>query len=85
MLATVEPRAGAPASSWIRMYFYSYDVTPIQRQMPVTGRDPDLLRNWDGILQITSIQWARFQRWTSHISTRGSRTSREPFEDVRVY
>ena len=52
-MATVEPRASAPASSWIRMYFYSYDVTPIQRQMPVTGRDPDLLRNWDAILQIT--------------------------------
>jgi len=53
VLATVEPRAGAPASSWIRMYFYSYDLTPIQRQMAVTGRDPALLRNWEAILQIT--------------------------------
>jgi hypothetical protein len=53
VLATVEPRAGEPASSWIRMYFYSFDLTPIQRQMAVTGRNPVLLRNWEAILQIT--------------------------------
>lgn len=53
VVATVEPRAGAPASRWIRMYFYSLDLTPLQRQVAATGRDPALLRNWEAILQIT--------------------------------
>jgi hypothetical protein len=53
VVATVEPRAGAPGSSWIRMYFYSFELTPIQRQMAATGRDPSLLRRWEAILQIT--------------------------------
>jgi len=53
VVATVEPRAGAAGSSWIRMYFYSFDLTPIQRQQTATGRDPALLRNWEAILQVT--------------------------------
>jgi hypothetical protein len=53
VVATVEPRAGAPGSSWIRMYFYSFDLTPIQRHRAATGRDPALLRRWEAILQIT--------------------------------
>ena len=53
VVATVEPRAGASGSSWIRMYFYSFELTPIERQLAATGRDPDLLRNWEAILQIT--------------------------------
>lgn len=53
VVATVEPRASTPASSWIRMYFYSSDLTPIQRTLAATGRDPALLRKWDAILQIT--------------------------------
>jgi hypothetical protein len=53
VVATVEPRAGAPASSWIRMYFYSFHLTPIERHMAATGHDPSLLRNWEAILQIT--------------------------------
>jgi hypothetical protein len=52
-VATVEPRADAPGSSWIRMYFYSFELTPVERQLAATGRDPDLLRNWEAILQIT--------------------------------
>jgi hypothetical protein len=53
VVATVEPRAGAPASSWIRIYFYSFDLTPVQRQQAATGHAPELLRNWEAILQIT--------------------------------
>lgn len=53
VVATVEPRAEAPGSSWIRMSFYSREFTPIQRQLAATGRDPDLLRNWEAIFQIT--------------------------------
>jgi len=53
VVATVEPRAYASGSSWIRMYFYSFELTPIERQLAATGRDPDLLRNWEAILQIT--------------------------------
>jgi hypothetical protein len=53
VVATVEPRADAPGSSWIRMYFYSIELTPIERYLAATGRDPDLLRNWETILQIT--------------------------------
>ena len=53
VVATVEPRAGAPASSWIRMYFYSGDLTPLERQRAATGQDPTLLRQWEAILQIT--------------------------------
>jgi hypothetical protein len=53
VVATVEPRADAPGSSWIRMYFYSFELTPVERQLAATGRDPDLLRNWEAILQIT--------------------------------
>lgn len=53
VVATVEPRAGAPGSSWIRMYFYSIELTPIERYLAATGRDPGLLRNWETILQIT--------------------------------
>jgi hypothetical protein len=53
VVATVEPRAGAPASSWIRLYFYSADLTATQRQMAAIGRDPALLRKWEAILQIT--------------------------------
>jgi len=53
VVATVEPRADAPSSSWIRMYFYSTALSPVQRQMAASGRDPALLRRWDAILQIT--------------------------------
>jgi len=53
VVATVEPRADSPGSSWIRMYFYSVDLTAAQRQMAATGRDPALLRQWEAILQIT--------------------------------
>ena len=53
VVATVEPRADAPASSWVRMYFYSSDLTPLQRYMAATGRAPALLRQWEAILQIT--------------------------------
>ena len=53
VVATVEPRADAPGSSWIRMYFYSFELTAIERQMAATGRDPELLRQWEAILQIT--------------------------------
>ena len=53
VVATVEPRADEPGSSWIRMYFYSIDLTPIERYLAATGRDPELLRNWETILQIT--------------------------------
>jgi hypothetical protein len=53
VVATVEPRRDAPGSSWIRMHFFSIDLTPEQRQMAATGRDPALLRNWEAILQIT--------------------------------
>ena len=56
VVATVEPRADAPGSSWIRMYFYSIDLTPIERYLAATGRDPELLRNWETILQITVNQ-----------------------------
>ena len=53
VVATVEPRADAPGSSWIRMYFYSVELTPIELYRAATGRDRDLLRNWETILQIT--------------------------------
>jgi hypothetical protein len=53
VVATVEPRADAPGSSWIRMYFYSFHLTPLERQMAATGRDPTLLRRWEAILQLT--------------------------------
>jgi hypothetical protein len=53
VVATVEPRAGAPGSSWLRMYFYSLGLTPIQRHLAAIGRDPALLRKWEAILQIT--------------------------------
>ena len=53
VVATVEPRASAPASSWIRMYFYSIDLTPAERQMAATGQDPALRRRWEAILQLT--------------------------------
>jgi hypothetical protein len=53
VVATVEPRADAPESSWIRMYFYSFDLTPDQRLMAATGQAPALLRRWDAILQLT--------------------------------
>ena len=56
VVATVEPRADAPGSSWIRMYFYSLDLTPIERHLAATGRNPELLRNWETILQITVDQ-----------------------------
>ena len=53
VVATVEPRASEPGSSWIRIYFYSFDLTPIQRQRAAIGRAPELLRHWEAILQIT--------------------------------
>jgi hypothetical protein len=53
VVATVEPRADAPGSSWIRMYFYSFALTPIERQRAALGRDPALLRQWEAILQLT--------------------------------
>jgi hypothetical protein len=53
VVATVEPRADRPGSSWVRMYFYSIELTPIERYLAATGRDPELLRNWETILQIT--------------------------------
>lgn len=53
VLATVERREDAPHAAWIRMYFYSFDLTPAQRAMAVTGGDSALLRSWDAILQLT--------------------------------
>ena len=53
VVATVEPRAGVAGASWIRLYFYASELTSTQRQMAATGRDPELLRSWDAILQLT--------------------------------
>jgi hypothetical protein len=53
VVAMVEPRADAQGSSWIRMYFYSFNLTPIQRHLAAIGRDAALLRKWEAILQIT--------------------------------
>jgi len=53
VVATVEPRAGAPSSSWIRMYFYTRSLTPIERRIAAAGRAPELLRAWDAIFQLT--------------------------------
>jgi hypothetical protein len=35
------------------MYFYSLELTPIQRQLAAMGRASALLRNWEAILQVT--------------------------------
>lgn len=53
VVATVEPRADVPSSSWIRMYFYASELTPIQRRLAASGSAPALLRKWDAILQLT--------------------------------
>lgn len=53
VVATVEPRSDAPGFAWIRMYFYSLELTPIQRQLAAMGRASTLLRNWEAILQVT--------------------------------
>lgn len=53
VVATVEARPDAPGSSWIRMYFYSTDLTPVQRRLAAIGRAPALQRSWDAILQLT--------------------------------
>lgn len=53
ILATVEPRAGAPGYRWLRIYFYSSELTPSQRVMAASGRDEETLRSWAAILQLT--------------------------------
>ena len=53
ILATVEPRAGTPGYRWLRIYFYSSELTPSQRVMAASGRDEETLRSWAAIMQLT--------------------------------
>jgi hypothetical protein len=50
--ATVEPRADAPGHSWIRIYFYAFELTPTERELAAVG-DRSVLKNWEAILQLT--------------------------------
>ena len=44
ILATIEPKAGAPDDKWIRIYFYSSENTPPQQAPVATASDH--VRNW---------------------------------------
>jgi hypothetical protein len=50
--ATVEPRADAPGHSWIRIYFYAFELTASERELAAVG-DRSVLKNWEAILQLT--------------------------------
>jgi hypothetical protein len=51
-VATVEPRADAPGHSWIRIYFYAFELTASERQLAAIG-DRSVLKKWEAILQLT--------------------------------
>jgi hypothetical protein len=51
ILATIEPKAGAPEDKWIRIYFYSSESTAPQQTL--IAATPDHVRNWAAILQLT--------------------------------
>jgi hypothetical protein len=46
-VATVEPRAGAPGYSWLRIYFYSFPVAPGDVASIVNGNVKPLEKKWE--------------------------------------
>jgi hypothetical protein len=46
-VATVEPRAGAPGYSWLRIYFYSFPVAPGDLASIVNGNVEPLEKKWE--------------------------------------
>ena len=52
-IATIEPRAGAPGYSWLRVYFYSAALTPDDRAAAAQGRERSIKARWSAVLQLT--------------------------------
>jgi hypothetical protein len=52
-IATIEPRAGAPGYSWLRVYFYSAALTAEDRAATAQGRERSIKARWSAVLQLT--------------------------------
>jgi hypothetical protein len=52
-LATIEPRTGAPGYSWLRIYFYSSQLTADDGARARQGRVESIKTKWSAVLQLT--------------------------------
>jgi hypothetical protein len=52
-VATVQPRAGAPGYSWLRIYFYPSPLAPADAASARSGRVGAIKAKWSAVLQLT--------------------------------
>jgi len=97
VVATIEPRLGAPGYSWLRINFYSFPLTAEDVAAVATGNIEPLEKRWKGVasdpkaynvshamLQL-SVD-AAFKVWQVDMSMPGHGCTVAPFEeDVRSF
>jgi len=52
-VATVQPRTGAPAYSWLRIYFYASPLGSADAASAARGRIDAIKARWSAVLQLT--------------------------------
>ena len=53
VVATVQPRSGAPGLSWLRIYFYPSPLNMSDASSAATGRVDSIKAKWNAVLQLT--------------------------------
>jgi hypothetical protein len=53
VVATIQPRAGAPGYSWLRIYFYDSALDARDRAAAIDGRIRSVKTPWSAVLQLT--------------------------------
>jgi hypothetical protein len=53
VIATIQPRTGAPGYSWLRIYFYPSSLGAGDRAKGVAGRVGAITARWNAVVQLT--------------------------------
>jgi hypothetical protein len=53
IVATTQPRTGAPGYSWLRIYFYPSTLSTDDKAAATTGRVASIKAKWSAVLQLT--------------------------------
>jgi hypothetical protein len=69
VVATVQPRSGAPGFSWLRIYFYPSALSVSDASGAAAGRVDSIKAKWNAVLQLTVGQDRRV--WQVNLSLPG--------------
>jgi hypothetical protein len=56
VIATIQPRSGAPGFSWLRIYFYPSALNVSDASSAAAGRVDSIKAKWNAVLQLTMGQ-----------------------------